>query len=307
MLIRLLGLLARRGLLPVGTAGAAVARALSLRHGATIEIVRPLGKASQVRLRLDLAYSGCLELLVAPCPGAPDVGTAALLIGLATDAELMVDVGANVGLFSYLVAAAVPNVRVLSLEPTPALAAIVADNVARNGWHPRVFVRAEAIGAAPGTSALYILQGADTENTLDPGRIAGRDYHTIQVPVVTIDDLLADNGALADRTVLKIDVEGHERAALDGMERTLRKPGRRPDVIMEFLGHAIEHDRIIERALGYGVDVYYIGPTGLTQLHTSDDLSPVHTLGYWNFLLTSRPPADVLALGRRVGIPAAKG
>ena len=226
--IRLLGSLSRRGLLPAATAGAAVTRALSLRHDTTIEIQRTLGTGFQTRLRLDLAYSGCRELLVAPSPGAPDVGTAALLLGLARDADLVVDVGANVGLYTYLVAAAVPTAHIISFEPTPALAAIIVDNVARNGWDQRVSVRAEAVGATPASATFYILRQGDTENTLDADRLAGRDYDTISVPVVTIDDVLAADGTPPARTVLKIDVEGHERAALDGMDRTLARTRTAP-------------------------------------------------------------------------------
>jgi FkbM family methyltransferase len=208
--IRLLGVLSRRGFVSPARAGAAVTRALSLRDDCTVEIERPLDGGSGARLRLDLRYSGCLELLVAQSPGAPDVGTAALLIELARGADLVLDIGANVGLYTYLVAAAVPSVRVISFEPNPALATVVTDNVARNGWHPRVLVRAEAVGAVSGVSTLYVLSHADTEHTLDPDRIAGRDYRSIPVPVVAIDDVLAEAGAPLDRTVLKIDVEGHE-------------------------------------------------------------------------------------------------
>ena len=106
-----------------------------------------------------------------------------------------------------------------------------------------------------------------------------------------------------DRTVVKIDVEGHERSTLEGMERTLRSRGRRPDIIIEFLGHAIEHEQMIERAISYGLDVYYIGPTSITPLRTTTDLGPVQILGYFNFLLTSRPTDEISALSARAGVP----
>jgi hypothetical protein len=72
---------------------------------------------------------------------------------------------------------------------------------------------------------------------------------------------------------------------------------------MEFLGRAIEHDRVIDRILGYGMDVYYIGLGALAPLRATADLGRVHRLGYWNFLLTSRPASDIRALGARVGVP----
>ena len=51
--------------------------------------------------------------------------------------------------------------------------------------------------------------------------------------------------------------------------------------------------------ISYGMDVYYIGPGGLTHLRTTADLSAVHTLGYWNFLLTSRPVDEIGPLDAR--------
>jgi FkbM family methyltransferase len=258
----------------------------------------------RVSLRLDLRFSGCLELLLASNPGTGDARTLALLVELAKDATLALDVGANVGLYSYVLAATLPDLRILSVEPVADLAALITDNAHHNGWSSRIAVRQQAVGAAAATATLYVLPGSDTEHTLDADRIAGRDHEPVPVQVVTIDDLLAVSGVPIDRVVLKIDVEGHERATLDGMRQTLQPPGRPPDVIMEFLGRAI-HDGTLERVIAAGVDVYYIGPSGITRLHAISDLAPVHTLGYWNFLLTARSPEEVSriwdrAVGRSV-------
>jgi FkbM family methyltransferase len=301
-LVRSLGALARCGLIPSATAGAIVNRAWSQRADSSIDITRTLGDQAVRRLHLDLRYSGCVELLVAPAPGAPDVNTTELLIALARNADLFVDVGANVGLYTYLVAAATPATRVISVEPTPALADLIASNVVRNDWQRRVTVRRVAVGATRGTSTFYVLEGTDTENTLEASRIAGRHYRTIAVPVVTVDDLLAESMGATGHSVLKIDVEGHESSALDGMARTLSAVEGQPvDVIMEFLGRAI-HDQVIERVLALDINVYYIGPAGLTELRRSGDLEAVHSLGFWNFLLTRRPPSEVAALAGSTGL-----
>jgi FkbM family methyltransferase len=300
--IRLIAFLSRHRALSSTVAGAAVLRATSLRPDSTFALTRTLGHGRSVRFGLDLRYSGCLELLVAPVPGAPDIATAALLVALAREADLVLDVGANVGLYTYLVAASTARARVICLEPTPGLASFVTDTVARNGWESRVQVRLAAAGAAAGTSTLYVLSGSDTENTLDADRIAGREHRALDVAVVPLDEVVRDDGARLAKTVIKVDVEGHEDSALDGLRQTLRGPGERPDVIMEFLGRAIEREHIIERVLGFGLDVYYIGPQGLTPLFKTADLAPVHALGHWNFFLTARPPADVRHLASRAGV-----
>jgi FkbM family methyltransferase len=300
---RALGFLSRHRILSLATAAKALRRTTSLHDHPTLIVTRSFGRAHRVQLRLDLTQSGCVDLLLAPVDKLGDGSTASLLLALARGSDLVLDVGANVGLYTYLVAAMVPRVQVVSLEPVPALAALIADNVRRNRWESRVSVREEAVGAAPGRSVLYVMANADTEHTLSPDRVAGRKHVALGVPVVSIDDMVAASGPLAERMTIKIDVEGYESSVLDGMERTLERPGRRPDIIMEFLGRAIEQERVIERVIGHGLDVYYIGPSAMTRLRATGDLGPVHTLGYWNFLLTSRPPDEVSELSSRAGVP----
>ena len=72
---------------------------------------------------------------------------------------------------------------------------------------------------------------------------------------------------------------------------------------MEFLGHAINDEHILERALSYGMDLYYLGPAGMTPISSAAELGRVHTMGYWNFLLTRGRRRDLSALGARVGVP----
>jgi FkbM family methyltransferase len=301
-LVRSIGFLTRHRLLAQSIGASAVARAAATRPRRTLNVARTFGGGSRASLRLDLAYSGCVELLLCPGIGTADATTASLLIELARNAALVVDVGANVGFYTYLVAANLPDARVISLEPVPSLADLIEENVRRNGWQSRVSVARQAAGAARGQSLMYILPDADTEHTLERDRVAGREHETVSISVLPIDDLLTDSAVSPDRTVLKIDVEGFERSALDGMERTLSSRGRRPDIIMEFLGHAIEHERVIERVNGYGLDAYYIGPASLTPIRVTADLAAVHTLGYWNFLLTSRPADEISALSARAGV-----
>jgi hypothetical protein len=93
--------------------------------------------------------------------------------------------------------------------------------------------------------------------------------------------------------VLKIDVEGHEVPVLDGFAKTLGQRGGRPTLLMEFLGRAISEDRIIERVLDLGLDVYYIATPGLVRLTSTNAFVPVQELGQWNFLLTDRAPPAV--------------
>lgn len=296
-LVRAVGWFGRHRMLSAENAAAIVDRMTRGRRRQPCVIRRELF-GQRVRLHIDLAFAGCRELLVSPTPGDPDRGSALLFRALASEADLVLDVGANVGLYTCLAASIAPAARVIAFEPIPTLAALIRATAIANDWDSRVTVRSEAIGARTGTLTMYVLPDADTEATLEASRVAGRPHASMTVPVVSLADVLRSAGTSLDRTVMKIDVEGHERAALEGLEPLLTRTQPRPDILIEFLGEAI-HSHVIEQVLGYGLHVHYIGPSGLTLLHRSTDLATVHTLGYWNFFLTTRSPADVQTLWTR--------
>jgi FkbM family methyltransferase len=144
--------------------------------------------------------------------------------------SLVVDVGANRGVYTYHLSRAVgPGGGVLAYEPQPELAAYVRAGMARAG---NVTVRAVALGESAGTARLTIPR---REGRPEPGWATLRgDPHdpalVYDVPLATLD------GELDGREVsfIKIDVEGYELATLRGALATLRR--WRPVVLAE-----IEH------------------------------------------------------------------
>jgi FkbM family methyltransferase len=138
--------------------------------------------------------------------------TRRLLSGLVPHRGLVFDVGANRGEMTatFLELGA----RVVAVEPTPELAALVE----RRYRSKRLAVEACAIGAEPGTATLH-LGSYDEHSTLSdewkelvPDRWAG----SIEVPVRTLDQLIADHGV---PEFVKIDVEGYELQVLQGLSQ----------------------------------------------------------------------------------------
>lgn len=135
---------------------------------------------------------------------------------------LAVDVGANIGVVASEIARHAG--RVLAFEPNPmafpVLRALRAGNVTPV-W--------AAMGAAAGEAALAVpvtRKGPSSNGGhLADARADGGDL-TYQVPVVTLDSL-----ALPALGFLKVDVEGHEPAVLDGGAETIRRC--RPNIMVE--------------------------------------------------------------------------
>ena len=139
--------------------------------------------------------------------------------------DLVFDVGAHLGDRSAAFAAL--GARVIALEPQPDILRWLRRLV---GWRPRVTVRGEAVGAAPGTARLAVSRRTPTVSTMaaewrstiadaNPSFQSVRWQETVEVPVTTLDALIATYGV---PRFCKIDVEGFEAEVLAGLSRPLR-------------------------------------------------------------------------------------
>ncbi len=152
-----------------------------------------------------------------------------LLESLLAPGGCFLDIGANAGFFTLHGAAlAGPEGQVHAFEPLPANLARLRETVRENRLsHVRV------VGAAVSDHEGELTFTLPPEGESGWGRVAeGPEAETIRVPCVSIDsylDSLPDPPASVD--VVKLDVEGHEAAALRGMQRTLQR--HRPAILME--------------------------------------------------------------------------
>jgi FkbM family methyltransferase len=133
--------------------------------------------------------------------------------------DLVVDVGAHIGWFSVLAAGLVgPSGAVRSYEPFPSSWRLLERNVADL---PQVVAANVALGAESGTLRLGPQPGSDSGSV---SAVAGDGAGGIEVPVATLDHLLADD-EVAGRPVrlLKVDVEGFEPAVVAGAPEVLAR------------------------------------------------------------------------------------
>ena len=124
--------------------------------------------------------------------------------------EVVVDVGANLGLFSCL--AATNGLPVIAIEPLPANLRLLYQNVIDNDLLD-VSIFPVALGSIPGIVPLY---GSGTGASLIKGW-AGAVQETL-VAAQTLDSILSGAGVLGRRLLIKMDVEGAEQSVLSGAE-----------------------------------------------------------------------------------------
>ncbi len=131
------------------------------------------------------------------------------------------DVGGHLGSVSYTLSKLAPRGRLHIVEASPAKAAALTASFARATVH------AVAVSDHTGEAVFY-------ENVAQPGfssltnRTSRGETRERRVPLARIDDLWPHDLRL---DFIKIDVEGHEYAALKGAEATLHR--HRPAILFE--------------------------------------------------------------------------
>ncbi len=127
---------------------------------------------------------------------------------------LVVDVGANAGLFTHRIWTLQPRARFIVFEPLPRMAKKIEQWKQRTGTN--LVLHNTAVSDRNGTASFYASEDNDPTASL---KSEGKRSLEFTVPVVTLDSVLPDKPIL----LLKIDVEGCECEVLSGARRTLEQ------------------------------------------------------------------------------------
>jgi FkbM family methyltransferase len=192
------------------------------------------------------------------------------------------DVGANIGFFTVVVAQKARRGKVWSLEPDPGNFRLLRTNVALNGLEGRVDARNLAADDRQG-SLFFSTLGYDANlgarfTARDKATLVERSLPGAGEPVI-VDAVRLDEWLRGEKVdLVKVDVEGFEPAVFRGMEGILR--GCRPSVITEFAPGTIRHISRSDPAdflrffEGVGYEIGVLDRDGaVTKMRTADILA----------------------------------
>ena len=139
--------------------------------------------------------------------------------------DVAIDVGANVGLFTLLLAYEVwERGRVIAYEPSPLNLQLLRDNVAMNWLDDRVEIVPKAAAARPGRVELLAPQrfhGLASIQPLDAALVSRHRIDDVERIEVDAEPLDRHVGRFERIDLVKIDVEGAEAQVFAGMANLL--------------------------------------------------------------------------------------
>ena len=200
-----------------------------------------------------------------------EIGTTKVFEENVKSGNCVLDIGANVGYFTLLAARLVgPTGKVYAFEPEPSNYDVLVKNLGLNGYE-NVDAIPMAVSSEKGEAQLII-------SALDSGfhslaHLNLPERGSVSVETITIDSFLEERG-WPHVDFVKMDIEGWEVAALDGMGQFFQRTSTVRLVIefcpwiMEVVG--VTPESFIDRLLSYGLDVNLINLDGVEPLKTSN-------------------------------------
>jgi FkbM family methyltransferase len=173
--------------------------------------------------------------------------------------EVVVDCGANIGVFSLYAASCAPRSRIFAVEPFPSTFQELRDNIALNRLDRRVNCLAVALSETDGSVNMYAATHVPSQarEVIRPSL-----PDTISVPAMSLSSLLKTiNVPVID--LLKMDIEGSEHAVFLNTRPSVLTCVKRISIeyhrtapkqpLFEFLnqaGFVLQRDRVLGRDYG---------------------------------------------------------
>ncbi|HHT9125287.1 MAG TPA: FkbM family methyltransferase [Candidatus Brocadiia bacterium] len=132
----------------------------------------------------------------------------------------MIDAGANIGYYTLLAARAVgPQGHVYAFEPAPSTVELLRKNVDVNGYSGRVTVVPKAITNKSSKVRIFLdYVHSGTSSMFSDG--LAKD--AVEVEGVSLDEFFSSKG-WPPINIIKMDIEGAEKLALEGMRELVRR------------------------------------------------------------------------------------
>ena len=180
---------------------------------------------------------------------------------LCKHADIILDVGAHIGLFAILAADANPACQVYAFEPLPVNYSLLCANIQASGMQTRITPSALAISDHTGPARLLV-KGSSGSTLADDFWADSAELSQIEVQATTLDSWLQSRKlVLTPRSIVKLDVETHEPSVLREAQMALAQG---PALFCEVLATFVEAE-LTDLLPASRWRCFWIGPDGPTE------------------------------------------
>lgn len=152
---------------------------------------------------------------------------------------ILVDVGANIGVFQVLISERCYACKVYAFEAIPYYAAYASRKSAGN---PNIVVFNAAVGDSAGPVTISMDPGTNIGWNTFVGEKKTQGMLDVNTVSVTLDQFF-ERCSIGDIQVLKIDTEGYEWHVLDGVRKSLERMAKKPVLLIEIGWGTTENSR----------------------------------------------------------------
>jgi len=210
---------------------------------------------------------------------------------LVENADCVLDIGANTGLYGLVAKCTNPKATVHCFEPLAGVYSILSKNITRN--HYSIFPHQKALSNYNGKANVYLPKGNEfvysvtvNENTLTTRSLDEVDE--VEIETIRLDTFIEQNN-ISNIDLMKIDVETHEPEVIEGMGVYFKQ--FRPSLIIEVLDEKIaEKLNVLFEGMDY---LYFNIDDKNNSLRKVDKFTPSD---HWNFLVCKKEVALSLNL-----------
>lgn len=204
--------------------------------------------------------------------------TIAVFKELTKTSKVILDVGANTGIYTLVAALENPNSKVYAFEPVASIYQRLLRNLELNGLN-NVQPIAKVVSNIDGNATLYVPTGEmPTSSSMQKGHRQAK--YQVEVPSTRLDTLVAEHN-IACVDLIKIDTEKTEPSVLEGAINTieLHSPTIICEVLQDNIGKRLE--AILE---GLGYRYFWITDGGLIEKRS---IEGDRLFKYLNYLFVS--------------------
>lgn len=165
-----------------------------------------------------------------------------------------IELGANIGFFTLIEApATAPTGKIWCVEPVSANVALLRRNIRANGFQDRAKVSQYLVGDRNGMGSIQLAAASNSHTVSRQQPTSGSET----VPMVTLDAFMQEKGiTTAHIQFMRMDIEGYEVLALDGM-RALMEASTPLKFFIEFHPQSYPEwgwtfERFLRRLTGHG-------------------------------------------------------